>query len=69
VPHTANGGFLEHRDVVRGFVGGDDFLHVASNKTVILYSSLQLRQSLFLPSAMAVLDAIETIARPLALSV
>jgi hypothetical protein len=45
VPDTANGGFLEYRDVVRGFGGGDYFLHIASNKTVILYSSLQLRQS------------------------
>jgi hypothetical protein len=45
VPDTANGGFLEYRYVVRGFVGGGDFFHNAPNKTVILYSSLRLRQS------------------------
>jgi hypothetical protein len=53
LPDTTNGGFLKYRDVVRGFVGGDDFLHIAPSKTVILYSSLQLHQSLFLASAMA----------------
>jgi hypothetical protein len=49
VPDTANGGFLEYRDVVRGFVGRDDFGHIVPNKTVILYSGLPLDQSLFLP--------------------
>jgi hypothetical protein len=39
VPDTANGGFLEYRDVVRGFVWGDDFFHMAPSKAVILYSS------------------------------
>jgi len=29
VPDTANGGFLEYRDVVRGIVGRDDFGHIA----------------------------------------
>jgi hypothetical protein len=38
VPDTANGGFLEYRDVVRGIVGGGDFFHIAPSKTVILYS-------------------------------
>jgi hypothetical protein len=52
VPDTANGGFLEYRDVVRGIVGGCDFFHMAPRKAVILYSILQLRQSLFLNSAM-----------------
>ena len=32
VPDAANGGFLEYRDVVRGFVGRGDFGHIAPKK-------------------------------------
>jgi hypothetical protein len=56
---------LEYRDVVRGFVGRDDFGHIVPNKTVILYSGLPLDQSLFFAWVMAVWDALQSTFWPL----